>query len=230
MPDVLVSAFTSSSVVQIPPIEVALRLVTALLLGVLIATLYRRTRRTTNVDPSFSTTLILLCVLVAMVTQVIGDNIARAFGLVGALSMVRFRTVVRDTQDTAYVIFAVIVGMAVGAKSLWVAAIGMSLVVALEMVLAVRASRSPSPRPEYLLKVRAGLDDDLDTLVRQRLSDHVDRVELISFGTGKQGGSLEGCYGIVPRAGVSLPDLVKEFNQTDGVLSVQLLLRGAADD
>ena len=51
-----------------------------------------------------------------MVTQVIGDNVARAFSLVGALSIVRFRTVVRDTQDTAYVIFAVAVGMAVGAN------------------------------------------------------------------------------------------------------------------
>ena len=63
-----------------------------------------------------------------MVTQVIGDNVARAFSLVGALSIVRFRTVVRDTQDTAYVIFAVVVGMAVGAKNPWVAFIGLGLV------------------------------------------------------------------------------------------------------
>ena len=61
-------------------------------------------------------TLVLLTILIAMVTQVIGDNVARAFSLVGALSIVRFRTVVRDTQDTAYVIFAVAVGMAVGAR------------------------------------------------------------------------------------------------------------------
>ena len=52
---------------------------------------------------SFTVTLVLLTILIAMVTQVIGDNVARAFSLVGALSIVRFRTVVRDTQDTAYV-------------------------------------------------------------------------------------------------------------------------------
>ena len=63
----------------------------------------------------------LLSILIAMVTQVIGDNIARAFSLVGALSIVRFRTVVRDTQDTAFVIFAVAVGMAMGANNPWVA-------------------------------------------------------------------------------------------------------------
>ena len=68
---------------------------------------------------SFVATLVLLTILIAMVTQVIGDNIARAFSLVGALSIVRFRTVVRDTQDTAYVIFAVAVGMAVGANHRW---------------------------------------------------------------------------------------------------------------
>jgi hypothetical protein len=67
-------------------------------------------------------------VLIAMVTQVIGDNIARAFSLVGALSIVRFRTAVRDTEDTAYVIFAVVVGMAVGAGHVWVATLGMAVV------------------------------------------------------------------------------------------------------
>ena len=72
---------------------------------------------------SFVVTLVLLTILIAMVTQVIGDNVARAFSLVGALSIVRFRTVVRDTQDTAYVIFAVAVGMAVGANNFSVAAL-----------------------------------------------------------------------------------------------------------
>ncbi len=64
----------------------------------------------------------LLAVLIAMVTQVIGDNVALAFSLVGALAIVRFRTVVRDTQDTAFVMLSVVVGMAVGARAPWVAA------------------------------------------------------------------------------------------------------------
>src|SRR5215207_5755260 len=66
-------------------------------------------------NPTLPTTLVLLTVVIAMVTLVIGDSIARAFGLVGALSIVRFRTVVDDTRDTAFVIFAVAVGMALGA-------------------------------------------------------------------------------------------------------------------
>ena len=90
------------------------RLVTAALLGGVVALIYTRTRPVRE-ESSFTVTLVLLSILIAMVTQVIGDNVARAFSLVGALSIVRFRTVVRDTQDTAFVIFAVGVGMAVGA-------------------------------------------------------------------------------------------------------------------
>jgi hypothetical protein len=83
---------------------VVIRLVGALLLGGVVALIHRRTRGKADGIESFGVTLVLLSILIAMVTQVIGDNVARAFSLVGALSIVRFRTVVRDTQDTAYVI------------------------------------------------------------------------------------------------------------------------------
>src|SRR4051794_11486078 len=84
------------------------RIGTALVLGVAVAGLYRWARRGQAVQPTFLTTLVLLAAVIAMATQVIGDNVARAFSLVGALSVVRFRTVVKDTQDTAFVIFAVV--------------------------------------------------------------------------------------------------------------------------
>ena len=108
--------------------DVVIRLLIALVLGVVVSAIYRYTRKSAILSPSFPSTLVLLSILIAMVTQVIGDNVARAFSLVGALSIVRFRTVVRDTQDTAYVIFAVVVGMAVGAKNPWVAVIGLAVV------------------------------------------------------------------------------------------------------
>ena len=93
-----------------------------------VAWIYRRTRPASDTSSSLSVTLVLLSILIAMVTQVIGDNVARAFSLVGALSIVRFRTVVRDTADTAFVIFAVAVGMAAGAGHPSVALSGIAVV------------------------------------------------------------------------------------------------------
>ena len=105
-----------------------------------------RHARPNDAGPTFPVTLVLLSVLIAAFTQVIGDNIARAFSLVGALSIVRFRTVVRDTQDTAFVIFAVVVGMAVGARDLAVSGIGFAVVGVAAFLMRPRAVKSPQRR------------------------------------------------------------------------------------
>jgi uncharacterized membrane protein YhiD involved in acid resistance len=222
LPEFLISPF--AGVDQLPPLEIALRLLAAMLLGGVVSLTYRWTRQSGPVDASFSVTLALLCVLIAMVTQVIGDSIARAFGLVGALSIVRFRTAVRDTEDTAYVIFAVVVGMAVGASSLWVAVIGIGAV-ALTEVAFTRLSGRTSAQPEYLLTLRAGIDIDLDATVSDILRDSVSRFEVRSLGTAKQGSVLEGSYCLQPRPGVSLATLLKRFDAAPGVQSVQLEVR-----
>ena len=124
-------------------LAIVTRLAIALVLGRIVAAVYRRSRPMGDEAESFVVTLVLLTVLIAMVTQVIGDNVARAFSLVGALSIVRFRTVVRDTQDTAYVIFAVAIGMAVGANHPAVAICGLAVIAFAALV--VMRPRSGSP-------------------------------------------------------------------------------------
>ncbi len=122
-------------------------------------------------------TLVLLSILIAMVTQVIGDNVARAFSLVGALSIVRFRTVVRDTQDTAYVIFAVAVGMAVGAAHPWLA-IGAIVVIGFAAyVMRERAAATALATAEdaYVLQVRVGVGSDPNTLLASTLEGYLRR-------------------------------------------------------
>src|SRR5579859_3808395 len=92
------------------------RLAVALALGCAVAGVYRLTHgRRGEPAAGLTATLVMLTVLIALVTLVIGNSVARAFSLVGALAIVRFRTVVEDTRDTAFVIFAVALGMAVGA-------------------------------------------------------------------------------------------------------------------
>src|SRR4051794_136200 len=87
--------------------DLLLRLFFALFLGIAVACVYRLTHRgDPPAEPSFIATLVLLCVIISVVTQVVGESVGRAFTLVGALSIVRFRTVVEDTRDTAFVIFA----------------------------------------------------------------------------------------------------------------------------
>ena len=158
--------------------------------------IYRRTRTADETAPSFTVTLVLLSILIAMVTQVIGDNVARAFSLVGALSIVRFRTVVRDTQDTAYVIFAVAVGMAVGAGHPGLAVSGLGVIgfAALCDARAGRGESSGAPRPvpaERPARARPRRERVLGPVVRHPSAS---TGSLMSIGTAKQGLAIELSY------------------------------------
>ena len=204
-------------------LAVLTRLVAAALLGGLVALIYTRTRPARE-ETSFTVTLVLLSILIAMVTQVIGDNVARAFSMVGALSIVRFRTVVRDTQDTAFVIFAVAVGMAVGSSHPAVAVIGIVVVGIAAGVMSRRtAVRAADP---YLLQLRIGLGHDADTLLRSTLDAHVKDRRLVSMSTARQGMALEVAYRAAIRGDSSASELVKALNRLEGVQSVTLQREG----
>ena len=93
---------------------ICLNIILSFIVGLFIAYVYCRTHMGISYSKSFVQTLVQLCMLTTVVMMVIGNNIARAFGLVGALSVIRFRTAVKDARDTAYVFFALVMGMAIG--------------------------------------------------------------------------------------------------------------------
>ena len=216
-----------------PVPHLILRLLVALAFGVAVAFVYRRTRPRGEVFASFPPTLVLLSVLIAMVTQVVGENAARAFSLLGALSVVRFRTVVRDAQDTAYVIFAVVVGMAAGAASFWVGGVGFLLVAAAAFAMrppkdaAVPLLAVPLP---YLLRVRVGLGHDPKALLQQTLDTHVAERRLHGIETAKQGISIDVTYEVQLRAGQGAEDFVRALNRLEGVQDVRLQRREIMGD
>jgi hypothetical protein len=164
-----------------------------------------------------------MTILNEMVKQVNGDSIARAFSLVGALSIVRFRTVVRDTQDTAYVIFAVVVGMAVGASDPWVALIGIAVVAGAAALMRNRTTPTATTmRLPYLLHVRLALGHDANALLSPLLGMHAMNYRLVSLATARQGLSLDISYRAALKSADSASDLVKAINQLDGIQSVAL--------
>ena len=91
-----------------------LRILLSFALSVFIVLIYQWTHTKTP-QRAFTNTLIILCMLISVVMVVIGESIARAFSLVGALSIIRFRTAIPDPRDIGFVFYALAVGMAIGA-------------------------------------------------------------------------------------------------------------------
>jgi hypothetical protein len=207
-------------------VVLAWRIGMATVLGATVAVIYRWARRGEAIQPTFLTTLVLLATVIAMATQVIGDNVARAFSLVGALSVVRFRTVVKDTQDTAFVIFAVVVGMASGANHLVVALVGMGIVAAASVVLWPRRRLDEWKAAESTLALRIIPEVGVQAATEQLLSVSTERCDLTSVSTARQGAALDLSYRVRLRAGSSPSALVAELHALKGVESVDLR-RGA---
>lgn len=208
------------------PWEVTVRLLASLVLGWVVAWVYSRTTRGEESATSLPTTLVLLSILIAMVTQVIGDNVARAFSLVGALSIVRFRTVVRDTRDTAFVIFAVVVGMAVGSQHPWVAVLGIFVAGGASFLLAWRGDAPlDADAPAMVLRLRISVGTELEPLLKRVLGGG--RSRMLSLATAKQGTSLEAVYEITLDQDQSPEELVKQLHRMDGIFDVRLTVRGA---
>ena len=205
---------------------VAIRLVAAAILGGGVALVYRKTRHHTEVPPTFPVTLVLLSVLIAMVTQVIGDNVARAFSLVGALSIVRFRTVVRDTEDTAFVIFAVVVGMAVGGQNLVVSLVGFVIASGVAFLIRPRTVDTPSTGADpVIIHLRVGVGHNVETLAGSALDAHIAGRQLLSIKTARQGTAVDATFQGHLRSGANplgLEELVKTLNRLEGVQEIEI--------
>ncbi len=113
-------------------------LLVALVLGLFIYAVYRKFFGGVVFSRSFATTLVGMCVLTCMVTLAISTNVVISLGMVGALSIVRYRTAVKDPMDLLYLFWSITVGITAGAN-LYVLAIAASLIMlALVWVLYVR--------------------------------------------------------------------------------------------
>lgn len=228
MPDWLQDAAQSAGS-ELPVLAAAFRLLVAVLTGFVIAWVYRRcASRAAPATESFATALVLLSALVAMTAMVIDNNIARAFSLVGALAIVRFRTVVEDTRDTAFVIFSVVAGMSAGVGNWALCAVGVPIVgvVALARAGASRRAAPPTSSPvngaSRELLVRIGAGDDPAAELEPAMQRRLESIQLIRTATARQGAALELTYSVrMPHAETAVL-LVRELNLVKGVQHVEL--------
>jgi hypothetical protein len=199
------------------------RLALAGVLGILVAVIFRVShgRRHDRAD-MLASTLVLLSMLIAMVSMVIGGSIALAFSLVGALSIVRFRTVVEDTRDTAFVIFAVVVGMAAGAGHARLAMIGTPAVGLVALLLSLH--RTVAAGAPGLLTVRVGLRRDAGERLLPVLQSLQWNPQLLTVATTKQGSALELIYRVRVASVTEMPQAIAELNQQEGIQAVELTL------
>ena len=122
MKDVLRSMMEQGTTLSVE--SIVFQIVSAVIISFAIYISYWYTHIGTAYSKKFNVSLITLTILTATVMTVIGNNIALSLGMVGALSIVRFRTAIKDSRDTTYIFWAIIVGICCGVGDYLVASIG----------------------------------------------------------------------------------------------------------
>lgn len=129
----LYSLFTNPS--DLTPEQIFMNIAFATALGFFIYISYIISHKGTIYSKKFNASLVILTVLTGTVMTVIGNNIALSLGMVGALSIVRFRTAIKDSRDTVYIFWTIIVGICCGVGDYLVAAIGSGFVFVVILIL-----------------------------------------------------------------------------------------------
>lgn len=150
-----------SSEITLP--DIILSLIVAFLSGLFILLIYRLTLRGISRNRTFEVTLLLITPISAMIVLTITSNLALSLGMVGALSIIRFRTAIKDASDTAFMFWAVAAGITAGAHFYKITIVG-CLFIGFAAFIVLKLSSAGS-RP-YLLVVRASSDKAIDYTAR----------------------------------------------------------------
>lgn len=162
--------------------EIIAALLCGLAAGLLIAFIYKKTYRGVLYSPSFGMTLIMMTLITTPVVAAIRSSVALSMGMVGALSIVRFRTAIKDPLDTAYMFWALTMGILLGA-GLYLIALIVVIVIALVMIfLSYLKLRNPN---SYLLVLH--YSDAAETAIRNELDNRV-RFQRLRSKTVSRGG------------------------------------------
>ena len=174
----------------VTPALVVRNLSVALACGLVIAVCYAHvTQRSAN-GRSFIGALIVLTMITAIVIMVIGNNLARAFGLVGAMSIIRFRTAVKDVRDIVFIFFSLAVGMAAGVSLPSIAFTG-TLFIGLVMLAVSHAQAMVQKRRDYLLQFRYTPGAETDAGYLTALEQHCAYHHLVNSAILESGESLD---------------------------------------
>tara|TARA_Y100000768_G_C23988195_1_gene690330 strand:+ start:5111 stop:5785 length:675 start_codon:yes stop_codon:yes gene_type:complete len=203
-------------------VTVTYNLLLSCILGIIISTIYKITHKGLSYSQSFMLTIVFVTVVVCMVMMVIGNNLARAFALVGALSIIRFRTVIKDTKDTSYVFFGLAAGMAAGTSSYFLAVIGV-IIISLLSIFLYKTNYGSIYKSEIILRFRADTNIKASTynkiLNKYAISSNILHIEPSSE---KKSSNII-TFDLVLKKNINLENLSSDLQKVKGLSEIKLI-------
>jgi len=203
---------------------IVLTLLLAFVLGQVIAWMYAWTHSGLSYSRSYTQSLVLMTIVVSLVMLVIGNSIVTAFGLLGALALIRFRNVLKDTRDTVFVFMALVVGMAVGTQRFQLAILGTIVLLSIAWYLNATSFGTLGRYDGYLtLRLSAaGRGREEPTALLRRFCRAFKQISTRQSGEEE---SAEFVFQVGLRDRERSAELLRELRGVEGVIHASLVLR-----
>lgn len=206
---------TSNTEVQ----SVLLALLLSFVLGTIIALIYKHTNKGFSYESSFAFTLIMIAMIITAIMITIGSNVALSLGLIGSLSIIRFRTAIKNSIDMAYLFWIIAVGLASGAQNFPVA-VATTLFIGGIVFVMNRWGGFFHVNTDYILVVQVKSKHD-GTSIPAIFADHHLAWKLKSSFVNKEGSELT--YSIFSKRKEDADEILREVNSLSSVHGASLL-------
>lgn len=195
----------------------------SIILGFIISTVYIKTTKKSGYSPSFTLTLIMLPVIISIIILLVGNNVARAFSLAGAFSLIRFRSAPGEPKDIAYVFFTLAVGLCCGMGYIGYAVIFTLILCALMLLLDYTKFSMPTTKA-MTLKIIVPEDLNYDGVFDEVLKNYTTSYKVQSIRTRDFGALYELTYSLHLLEGVNQKQLIDELRCRNGNLNITLIV------
>jgi hypothetical protein len=202
--------------------DITIALSLSFLLSAMIGWVYRYTHRNVSYSQSYVQTLVILGMLIALIMLVVGSNIARAFALVGALSVVRFRNAIKETRDVGFIFLVMGVGMAAGTR-FYTLAIVAAVAISLIIMVMFRFNWFAANVQRQVVKVQVPPDGNYTERIQDALIAHTSEFELVSIESIRGGALTEVMYTVRLKKGHEPGQLISALGERTGGQRVTVL-------
>jgi uncharacterized membrane protein YhiD involved in acid resistance len=207
--------------VDLTPGQIGLSFLLAFSLAFIWATVYRKTHSGVAYTRSFFLTLLLIAPIVTMVMMAIGSNVALSLGLVGSLSIIRFRTVIKDAKDMVFLFLAIAIGLCCGANAWQIAVIGTVAISLIAMIMS-KIGHAGAGSADYILIFRSHQKEPWNA-VSPVVQDLIAWKQLRGITDIESGAEFEFTYNVRLASKASPERVVGEFGKGGAVHQVTMI-------
>ena len=214
-------------------VSIIFTVICSVVLGICVAFTYEKTSRDVDRPDNFLQALILVTIVAAMIMQAIGDSLARGLGMIGALSIIRFRTTIRDPRNIVFMFSAIAIGIACGVMGFTVAIFG-TIGFCLTAFLLRFSSFSEKQKLFGILKLKfykvEGNHAALENVLKVHCSDFAIVKKEFGTGTGKKSNLITYTYRVKMRDPFAAQKLVDDVDDLYGVVVGELTIENKLFD